>query len=371
MTGLKVGLFILLIIIAAAVTYLQLRPAAEGDRACNPPGESPCGDKWINYAGAGPKRDCLPTYTWATDGYGPQSCKVDCPAGFFPCWDDNKQQGECRRGMTKDAACFTKCSATSCQNGGTCDLTSGICNCPSGFTGINCEKPIADTCVGKPAGYCGNGKCNPDQGVCVCIPGWYGAKCDNPGKCDLSICRAVDKGAYCADPNGPNPGDCVCSPGHGPSNGASACNTCLSGYGPAVGTNPFIPYASTRVAACSQRMDYHTAATGAQTLFSLQGGAEGDDREYWCFGGGHSQDTLTARCQAAFGPSSTSNDDRCHSDDACSGSGVGRPLCNVPAYYTAVGANPNDGTYAACNLNGPDRGGRNTTMLPPGFLPAV
>jgi hypothetical protein len=327
MTGLKVGLFILLIIIAAAVTYLQLRPSAEGDRACNPPGESPCGDKWINYAGAGPKRVCLPTYTWATDGYGPQSCKVDCPAGYFPCWDDNKQQGECRLGMTKDAACVTKCSATSCQNGGTCDLTSGMCNCPSGFTGISCEKPIADTCVGKPAGYCSNGKCNPDQGVCVCIPGWYGTKCDSTGACDLNLCRAVDKGAHCADPAGPNPGNCVCSGTAYPADGMSPCTlhpACPPGRGP----------------------------PGDCSLYEHTGGTFLTDFTNGCYWRDNTAGVATSQCQQDFGSSSLYYIDYC-GHDKCSGGAFDRNYCRTDGKWYTTDPNLTDNYMAGGCPHGP------------------
>jgi len=365
-------LFIAIIVVAVITIGVLLATKSSTKNGCA--GEDvPCPDTWTGTADPASKKCDPATLTWVNGGYGgPNNCSVDCPTGYFPCWDDGTQQGQCRLGTTKDTACVTKCTATSCKPNGTCDPTLFTCKCNPGFTGANCEKAITTTCITQPVGYCNNGLCRKDTGTCVCNPGWYGDLCDNPGKCDLSICRAVDKNAYCSDPNGLNPGDCVCSPGHGPSNGQTACSTCLSGYGPAVGTNPFIPYLGTRIAACSQQLDYHDATTGAPTVFSLQGGSQGDDRSNWCFSlsDEHTQAYFTERCQAAFGPSSSSNDLNCESDDSCRGLGVGRLKCIVPAYYTSVGVDPNAAPYALCNMGGSDGGSRATTLLPPGFLPA-
>lgn len=58
-------------------------------------------------------------------------------------------------------ACKDECDDIVCQNGGTCD--NGICDCPSGFFGDNCES-ITDPCA--------NVLCEADQvcdnGECVC-----------------------------------------------------------------------------------------------------------------------------------------------------------------------------------------------------------
>jgi hypothetical protein len=337
----------------------------------------PCPDTWTNTASPATKKCDPASLTWVDGGVGgPSKCSVACAPGYFPCWDDDKKQGDCRVGTTKDVACFTKCTAASCGPNGTCIDTLGTCLCNPGFTGVNCEKAITETCVAKPFQYCNNGLCRRDTGACVCNPGWYGDLCDDPGKCDLNVCRAVDKNAYCSDPKGLNPGDCVCSPGHGPVNGKTACSTCLSGYGPAVGTNPLTPYEDTRVAACSQQLDYHDAKSGAPTLFAVRGGDLDYDKDYWCFDGSHSEDFYTERCQAAFGPSSTSNKYTCNNyqdlpaDKSCRGFAMGRPLCYVPAYYTSAGVDPNASAYTLCNTGGGDRGGRPSTLLPPGFLPA-
>ena len=52
------------------------------------------------------------------------------------------------------------CEAVVCQNGGTCN--EGICDCPDGYSGENCE--IQDLCFGVSCTY--DGKCK--EGKCVC-----------------------------------------------------------------------------------------------------------------------------------------------------------------------------------------------------------
>ena len=62
------------------------------------------------------------------------------------------------------------CENTTCYNGGSC--VEGNCNCPSGFTGANCQTAINPcatiTCYN--GGTCVNG-------VCSCPPGYSGANC--------------------------------------------------------------------------------------------------------------------------------------------------------------------------------------------------
>ena len=62
------------------------------------------------------------------------------------------------------------CKDVNCQNGGTCD--KGLCICPSGYTGVNCE--IVDKCwniVCANGGTCVDGKCN-------CPLGYEGVQCE-------------------------------------------------------------------------------------------------------------------------------------------------------------------------------------------------
>ncbi|XP_054716790.1 limulus clotting factor C-like [Uloborus diversus] len=79
-----------------------------------------------------------------------------------------------------------------CRNGGTCD-PYGRCVCPSGRTGIHCEKG-APTIVGSQSTRCeciNGGTCDP-YGRCVCPAGRTGARCEevactDPGPLDNAI----------------------------------------------------------------------------------------------------------------------------------------------------------------------------------------
>lgn len=65
---------------------------------------------------------------------------------------------------TKDA-----CDDVVCLNGGTC--ASGVCNCPSGYTGLHCEN---DDCAGV---NCLNGGIC-ESGICHCPAGFEGPNCE-------------------------------------------------------------------------------------------------------------------------------------------------------------------------------------------------
>ena len=64
------------------------------------------------------------------------------------------------------SSCKDLCKNITCENGGSCN--EGICNCPSGYSGENCE--IVDPCLNvtcQNGGSCVNGACN-------CLPGYSG-----------------------------------------------------------------------------------------------------------------------------------------------------------------------------------------------------
>jgi len=83
------------------------------------------------------------------------------------------------------------CAQRDCQNGGVC--IDGRCDCPDGFTGVNCELSL-DPCQAK--------ACHPTQAVdcvshddearCVCADGYEGEECRAPWS-------EKYEGAYLAD----------------------------------------------------------------------------------------------------------------------------------------------------------------------------
>lgn len=67
------------------------------------------------------------------------------------------------------------CEADPCKDleCGPGDCVDGICNCPDGFSGFNCE--VNDLCFGL---RCLNGNCDPDTESCNCNLNYFGESCD-------------------------------------------------------------------------------------------------------------------------------------------------------------------------------------------------
>jgi len=61
------------------------------------------------------------------------------------------------------------CEFVACGPG---DCFDGVCDCPDGFSGVNCE---IEECVGV---SCINGDCDPQSASCNCHPNYYGESCD-------------------------------------------------------------------------------------------------------------------------------------------------------------------------------------------------
>lgn len=85
------------------------------------------------------------------------------------------------------------CELVECGPG---DCVEGICDCPEGFIGDNCEIAL---CFGVP---CINGDCDPVTESCNCNPSYYGEECDilckngvyEDGNC---TCEVGYEGAAC------------------------------------------------------------------------------------------------------------------------------------------------------------------------------
>ena len=102
---------------------------------------------------------------------------------FFP---------ECNPGWWNPPSCDREC--TICYNGGMCDPKTGICVCPPGFGGTNCESVFGRNSWGNDGELaCSNGQdrhgaackgrffCRPDPYGCSCIAGYKELDC-NTGK---------------------------------------------------------------------------------------------------------------------------------------------------------------------------------------------
>lgn len=76
------------------------------------------------------------------------------------------------------------CGDRQCNNQGTCNSTTGICSCNTGYGGINCEEK--SICGDEPSDYCQfGGSCRPNGMACHCVYPHYGFRCgETPVACE-------------------------------------------------------------------------------------------------------------------------------------------------------------------------------------------
>ncbi|XP_072038374.1 uncharacterized protein [Amphiura filiformis] len=139
-----------------------------------------------------------------SSGYG-YACQ--CPSSFSGL--------NCEQLVTDDP-----CVSNPCQNNGLClTAVSGgsyVCRCVEGFTGTNCESVTTESpCLSQP---CLNGAtCIPDAGqqsyICRCAMGFQGQRCQDvipDPSCSPDPCN---NGGTCIETEGALPYFCQCTPG--------------------------------------------------------------------------------------------------------------------------------------------------------------
>jgi hypothetical protein len=144
--------------------------ATTGDIVCLP-GWKDTTNKCLTSINECTNHKCLHGAT-CVNGVGSYTCK--CADGFFGTYCEGASNSQCPAGMIGRSCDVRVCDYVRCQNGGTC--ASGICNCPSGFIGPNCEESLV--CNKRP---CSNdGTCVEVHYRCECLPGYEGDHCDVP-----------------------------------------------------------------------------------------------------------------------------------------------------------------------------------------------
>ncbi|XP_072043279.1 uncharacterized protein [Amphiura filiformis] len=144
-------------------------------------------------------------------------------AGVYECYEDGRrEEGEHAIMILIVRGCPTSKYGTNCENtcktcwnGGVCEEMTGICVCPPGFQGEQCQTACGDSnhwgasctlyCFGinpRPDGCRSHLFCGPNPVGCTCItgitgldcmqdcpPGKYGANCDQDCHCSASECN--------------------------------------------------------------------------------------------------------------------------------------------------------------------------------------
>ncbi|XP_041367121.1 uncharacterized protein LOC121381825 [Gigantopelta aegis] len=90
-----------------------------------------------------------------------------------------------------------KCPAGKCGDSGTCNQTTGVCECHNNYTGMFCQKVPqikVDRCAHVSCGS--NGHCASETGNCVCKNRFTGKFCDIDGNpCEQKPCK---NGGFCS-----------------------------------------------------------------------------------------------------------------------------------------------------------------------------
>jgi hypothetical protein len=173
--------------------------------------------------------NCNQGFAGADCSVGTLSCPSPCPANISSC-DMTVGQCACTRGLTgplcDQHVCPTTVAGVDCSGHGTCDSTTGICNCDPQYNVLGSCSVMAIPCPMQPAGGPGNlsapcggpqfGECKLTTGVCQCInnarAAYTGTACETP------ICPSAWKDC---NPNGLSPASGMC---------VNAACVCSSGY---------------------------------------------------------------------------------------------------------------------------------------------
>lgn len=135
------------------------------------------------------------------------TCKPACVNGTC---DTSSGKCECSSGYYGESCQYKKC-AMPCKNAGKCNTSSGTCECVDGTYGDACQYIKCNT-------MCTNGsECDTSTGKCKCLPSNYGDACQFtkcPGPCQ--------NGGTCNS----NTGKCICAPGFGGVVCQEIVNTC-------------------------------------------------------------------------------------------------------------------------------------------------
>ncbi|KAM3727370.1 Uncharacterized protein ACO02O_04038 [Dirofilaria immitis] len=124
------------------------------------------------------------------DGFQGTLCDEDTLCNPNPCYNngicsviDGTFHCDCQPGFTSDRCqeqimekCNCKSSKQICIN--------GICKCPDGFMGKDCDQPLSWSCL-KNGGCKNGGTCLETTGDCLCAPAFTGLQCEHAFECTV------------------------------------------------------------------------------------------------------------------------------------------------------------------------------------------